>query len=45
MQVTKIASRNILGVEALEFTPSAVTRITGGNGPLSVDLEGERAAA
>lgn len=32
MKVHKISIRNILGVEALEFEPGAITRITGGNG-------------
>lgn len=32
MKIHKIAIRNILGIEALEFSPGAITRITGGNG-------------
>jgi energy-coupling factor transporter ATP-binding protein EcfA2 len=32
MKIHKISIKNILGVEALEFAPGAITRITGGNG-------------
>ena len=32
MRIHKIQIRNILGIEALEFSPGAITRITGGNG-------------
>lgn len=46
MKVHSISIRNILGIEALEFTPGSITRITGGNdaGKTSV-LEAIKAVA
>jgi len=32
MKIHRISIKNILGIEALDFVPGAITRITGGNG-------------